>query len=32
VLGKDVRAAPEDLDDLVADCARLLRRAYRWGR
>jgi hypothetical protein len=32
VLGKDVRRAPEGLDDLVADCARLLRRAYRWGR
>jgi hypothetical protein len=32
VLGKDVRPAPEGLDDLVADCARLLRRAYRWGR
>ena len=32
VLGKDVRPAPEGLDDLVADSARLLRRAYRWGR
>jgi hypothetical protein len=32
VLGRDVRAAPESLDDLVADSARLLRRAYRWGR
>jgi hypothetical protein len=32
VLGKDARPAPEGLDDLVADSARLLRRAYRWGR
>jgi hypothetical protein len=32
MLGEDARPAPEDLDDLVADCARLLRRAYAWGR
>jgi hypothetical protein len=32
MLGEDARPAPEDLDDLVADCARLLRRAYDWGR
>jgi hypothetical protein len=32
VRGKDVARAPDDLDELVADCARLLRRAYRWGR
>ncbi|WP_151083079.1 hypothetical protein [Nocardioides cynanchi] len=32
MLGKDVRQAPQGLDDLVADSARLLRRAYRWGR
>jgi hypothetical protein len=32
VLGKDGRPAPVGLDELVADCARLLRRAYRWGR
>jgi hypothetical protein len=32
VLGKEVPPPPDDLDELVADCARLLRRAYRWGR
>jgi hypothetical protein len=31
-LGKEVPPPPEDLDELVADCARLLRRANRWGR
>jgi hypothetical protein len=32
VRGKADSPAPDDLDELVADCARLLRRAYRWGR
>jgi hypothetical protein len=32
LLGKDARPAPDGLDELVADCARLLRRAHRWGR
>jgi hypothetical protein len=32
VLDKEGAAAPDDLDALVADCARLLRRAYHWGR
>jgi hypothetical protein len=29
---KAVAPAPDDLDEVVADCARLLRRAYRWDR
>jgi hypothetical protein len=32
LLGEDGRPAPDGLDELVADCARLLRRANRWGR
>jgi hypothetical protein len=32
VLGKDAPPPPDDLDELVAECSRLLRRAYRWGR
>jgi hypothetical protein len=31
-LGKKEPPPPEALDEMVADCARLLRRANRWGR